>query len=114
MQAACRATGKTLGAVKILSEAKNPCIWLAGVRECRDASLRSASQVFGFDDEIMYIDKDSQANDGDQQFEQVLGPCSFVASAVMPLGGIVYLARRGAEVPNYHVFKAITTVCAVS
>jgi len=57
----------------------------------------------------MRTSDNSQGNDGDQQFEQVLGTlliCGVIAAAaVVMLGGIVYLARHGAEVPHYHHFQ---------
>ncbi len=51
----------------------------------------------------------SEGKNADQQFEQVLGTlliCGVIAAAtVVLLGGIVYLARHGAESPNYHYFR---------
>lgn len=55
------------------------------------------------------IPENSQANAGDEQFEQVLGTlliCGVVAAAaVVLMGGVVYLARHGAGVPNYKRFQ---------
>ena len=57
----------------------------------------------------MSIAKDSQGTIDDQQFEQVLGTlliCGVIAAAtVVLLGAVVYLARHGTEVPNYHHFQ---------
>ena len=59
--------------------------------------------------EIMRIPENSKGNNADQQFEQVLGTlliCGVIAAAsVVLLGGIVYLARHGGELPNYQRFQ---------
>ena len=50
-----------------------------------------------------------QGTTDDQHFEQVLGTLLIygviAAASVVLLGGILYLARHGAEVPNYHRFQ---------
>lgn len=58
------------------------------------------------------IAQGSPPSAGDEQFERTLGTlliCGVVAAAaVVALGGIVYLARHGAEAPNYKYFQSGT------
>jgi uncharacterized membrane protein len=53
--------------------------------------------------------ENSQRSADDQQFEQLLGTlliCGVVAAAIVVLlGGVVYLARHGAELPSYKRFQ---------
>ena len=53
--------------------------------------------------------ENSQGNADDQQFEQVLGTVLIggvaAAAAVVLIGAVVYLARHGAETPNYRHFQ---------
>ncbi|HXJ95837.1 MAG TPA: DUF1634 domain-containing protein [Terriglobia bacterium] len=57
----------------------------------------------------MRTSDNSQGTADDEQFEQVIATlliCGVIAAAaVVMLGGIVYLARHGGEVPNYHRFQ---------
>jgi uncharacterized membrane protein len=54
--------------------------------------------------------ENSQQSAGDEQFEQVLATLligGVIAAAVVVLaGGIVYLARHGAEIPDYKHFQS--------